>query len=69
MTNYNDLKDAAEDLATALASAKAAGNVDGTADLAAMLARVQEAINQFEAAHDLLDDAEELLDKYQNTTE
>lgn len=64
MTNYNDLKEAAEDLATALASAKAAGNVDGTADLAAMLARVQDAISQIEAAHELLFEAEDLLDKY-----
>ena len=64
MTNITDLKHMAEDLATALAFHKAAGNAEPVAELAAMLARVQDAISQFEAAHDLLFDAEDLLEKY-----
>lgn len=68
MTNITDLKNTAEDLATALASAKAAGNVDGTAELAAMLARVQDAISQFEAAHELLFEAEDLLEEHAQNT-
>ena len=64
MTNITDLKHMAEDLATALAFHKAAGNAEPVAELAAMLARVQDAISQFEAAHELLFDAEDLLEKY-----
>ena len=64
MTNITDLKHTAEDLATAMAFHKAAGNAEPVAELAAMLARVQDAISQFEAAHELLFDAEDLLEKY-----
>ena len=62
--NITDLKETAEDLATVLEFYKKAGHIEPVAELAAMLARVQDAISQFEAAHDLLFDAEDLLEKY-----
>lgn len=64
MTNITDLKETAEDLEELLAFYKAAGKVEPVAELAAMLARVQDAISQFEEAHGLLFDAEDLLEKY-----
>lgn len=63
-TNINDLKEMSRNLERALKAQKAEGNVEAVAELAAMIARVEIAIEQYEAAHDTLDDAEELLEKY-----
>ena len=63
-TTINDLKEMSQELERSLAAQKAENNVEAVAELAAMLARVEIAIEQYEAAHDLLDDAEELLEKY-----
>lgn len=63
-TTISDLKEMSRELERSLEAKKAEGNVEAVAELAAMLARVEIAIEQYEAAHDLLDDAEELLEKY-----
>ena len=63
-TTINDLKETRRELEQSLEAQKAEGNVETVAELAAMLARVEIAIEQYEAAHDMLDDAEELLEKY-----
>lgn len=68
MANITDLKYTAEDLEELLEFYKSIGNVQGTAELAAMLARVQDAISQFEAAHELLFEAEDLLEEHAQNT-
>lgn len=62
-TTISDLQEMEKDLEQALADQKAAGNVEAVADLAAMLAKVEIAIGHYEAAHELMDDAEELLEE------
>ena len=62
--NISDLKHMAEDLEYAIDFYISIGGGEAISKLAAMLARVQDKIDQFEAANDLLDDAEELLEKF-----
>ena len=62
--NITDLKETAEDLANVLEFYKKTGHVEPVAELAAMLARIEDKIEQFEEADGLIDAAEELLENH-----
>lgn len=64
--HITDLKGTAKGLAEMLQNAKTAKDVEAVAELSAMLARIEDKIGQFEEADELLDEAEELEEKYED---
>ena len=59
-----DLKAAEKDLAAAIKEQREAGNMAAVVELSKALGAVELTLAQFEAANDLMDDVEELLEKH-----
>lgn len=63
-TTMADLKAAEKDLAAAIKEQREAGNMAAVVELSKALGAVELTLAQFEAANDLMDDVEELLEKH-----